>query len=55
MLRFKLEYGVGRGRGVHMIMAKVRARVGAKINKIWEDGAGRMGSLINNFTPSATG
>lgn len=55
MLRFRLEKGVGRGNGVHIIKARVRAEVGARINKICEDVEGRIGSLINNFTPSAIG
>lgn len=46
---------MGRGKGVHITIARVRARVGARINRIWEDVEGRMGSLINNFTPSAIG
>lgn len=46
---------MGRGKGVHMIIARVKARVGARINKIWEDVDGRIGSLIKSFTPSAIG
>lgn len=46
---------MGRGNGVHIIIARARARVGARINRSWEDVDGRMGSLINSFTPSAIG
>lgn len=55
MLKFKSEYGNGRGRGVHKSMARIRAIVGARINRSCEDVEGRMGSLINNLIPSAIG
>lgn len=55
MLKLISDCGVGIGRGAHTSIASVRASVGVKINRICEDVAGRMGSLINNFTPSAIG
>lgn len=33
ILRFRFEWGIGNGKGVHMTMARVKARVGARINK----------------------
>lgn len=47
--------GKGRGRGIHSIRAKVRARAGINRNKVCEDTMGLMGSLINNLIPSAKG
>lgn len=38
-----------------MVMASNRARMGVMINKRGEEVVGRIGSLINSFTPSATG
>lgn len=35
--------------------ARVRASIGAKRNRTGEEVEGRMGSLINSFTPSAMG
>ena len=55
MPRFKSVIGWGMGMGVHSIRARVRAKVGAARNKNGEEVEGRMGSLINNLTPSATG
>lgn len=45
----------GRGRGVQMEIARSRASIGVAINRIGEDVEGRMGSLMNSFTPSAKG
>lgn len=55
MLRLRFEYGVGMGKGSHIIIAKVRARTGARINKIGEEVDGRIGSLIKSLMPSAIG
>lgn len=55
MLRFMSENAIGIGNGVHIVNANVRAMVGARINMICDDEDGRIGSLINSFTPSATG
>lgn len=41
--------------GIQIIKAKARAIIGAKINKVREEGRGWIGSLINSLTPSATG
>lgn len=45
----------GRGSGVQMEIARSRARIGVTMNKVGEDVDGRMGSLMNSFTPSARG
>lgn len=45
----------GRGSGVQIEIARSRASIGVAINKIGEDVDGRIGSLINSFTPSARG
>ena len=46
---------MGSGKGIHMIMARARARDGAKINRVCDEVDGRMGSFVNNFSPSAIG
>lgn len=53
--KFMLIRGCGMGRGIHMVRARVRARIGAIINMDGEDVDGRKGSLINSFTASAAG
>lgn len=53
--RFRSDCAIGRGRGIHIVMAKVSAMVGARINKNWEEVDGRIGSLIKSLTPSAIG
>ena len=45
----------GRGKGVQMEIARSRASIGVAMNRMGEDVEGRMGSLINSFTPSARG
>jgi len=55
MLRFISVTGWGRGIGAQRVRARVRARAGAARNKKGEEVDGRMGSLINSFTPSAIG
>lgn len=45
----------GRGRGIQIVMAKSRARMGVMIKRIGEEVDGWMGSLMNSLTPSATG
>lgn len=55
MLRFKSATGKGMGIGAQRVSARVRASTGARTNRSGEDVEGRMGSLINNFTPSAMG
>lgn len=47
--------GCGIGIGAHSIMARVSANTGAAKNRNGEEVDGRMGSLINNLTPSAIG
>lgn len=53
--RFMLIRGCGIGKGVHMVRANVRARIGAVMNMDTEDVSGRRGSLVNSFTASAIG
>lgn len=53
--RFMLIRGCGIGRGIHIVRARVRARMGAMMNMNGEDVSGRRGSLVNNFTASAAG
>lgn len=55
MPRLRLITGYGIGMGAHIVRARVRARVGVTKNRNGEAVDGRMGSLINNFTPSAIG
>lgn len=43
------------GMGAQSVNARVRASTGAKTKSTGEDVEGRIGSLINNFTPSAIG
>lgn len=52
---FMLMRGIGMGRGIHMVKASVRARVGAIINNIIDDVRGFIGSLMNSFIASANG
>lgn len=43
------------GKGHHIVRARVRARIGAIINMVVEDVAGRRGSLVNSLIASAKG
>lgn len=43
------------GMGAHKIMARVSASMGAAKNKSGDAVDGRMGSLVNSFTPSRMG
>lgn len=52
---FILIRGIGIGKGIHMVSASVKARVGAIINSIIDDVRGFIGSLINSFIASANG
>lgn len=53
--RFRSVRGNGRGRGIQIVMASSRASIGVIMNRSGEDVEGRTGSLMNSFTPSATG
>lgn len=53
--RFRLASGKGIGSGIQSESAKVRARVGAIINRDTDEESGRSGSLINSFIASANG
>lgn len=43
------------GIGIHRRRAKIKASIGAKKNNCGMEEEGLIGSLINNFTPSAIG
>ena len=43
------------GRGIHMVRARLKARMGARINIETEDVVGRSGSLIKSLIASAVG
>lgn len=47
--------GCGIGSGTHIIKARVKAKVGAIINRTRDDVSGWRGSLVNSFTASAIG
>lgn len=53
--RFISATGFGIGMGAHSIRARVRASTGVVRKRKGEEVDGRMGSLINSFTPSAIG
>lgn len=53
--RFMLISGYGMGRGIHMVKARVRARIGAMMNMDVDDVSGCSGSLINSLRASAIG
>lgn len=53
--KFMLTKGCGIGRGVHIVRARVRAKIGAIINMEMDDVKGRRGSLVKSFTASAIG
>lgn len=41
--------------GAHSVMASVRANIGVRVNRMGDAVDGRIGSLMNNLTPSAIG
>jgi hypothetical protein len=47
--------GCGIGNGIHMIRARVSARVGVMQNSSGEEASGRIGSLVNSFIALANG
>ena len=47
--------GYGMGRGIHIVRARVRARIGAITNMEVEDVAGCSGSLMNSLISLAMG
>lgn len=55
MPRFRSAIGKGIGIGAQRLRARVRASMGVSRNRTGEDVEGRMGSLMNSFTPSAMG
>jgi hypothetical protein len=55
MPKFMLIKGCGIGNGIHMIRARVKARVGAIENSSGEEASGHIDSLMNSFSASANG
>lgn len=55
MLKLRSATGKGMGIGAQSVNARVSASIGAKTKRMGEEVEGRIGSLINNFTPSAIG
>lgn len=55
MVKFKSKTGYGIGIGAHRVIARVRASIGVKRNRMGEEVEGRTGSLMNSLTPSAIG
>lgn len=53
--RFRSAREKGSGRGVQIVIARRRASIGVVVKRSGEEVDGRMGSLMNSFTPSATG
>lgn len=53
--RLRSAKGNGRGSGIQIEIARRRAKVGVARNMMGDDDEGRMGSLMNSFTPSARG
>lgn len=53
--KFRSVREKGRGRGIQIVMASNKARIGVMMNRRGEEVVGRIGSLMNSFTPSATG
>lgn len=53
--KFRSARGKGKGSGVQIVIAKRRASMGVMMKRTGEEVEGRIGSLINSFTPSATG
>ena len=53
--RFMLMRGYGMRRGIHIVRARVKAKMGAMINMEVEDVAGCRGSLVNSLIASAIG
>lgn len=45
----------GRGIGIQIVIARSSANIGVKRNRRGDEVDGRIGSLMNNFTPSAIG
>ena len=50
-----LMRGYGMGRGIHIVRARVRAKIGVMMNMEVEDVAGHSGSLVNSLIALAMG
>lgn len=55
MPRFRSARENGRGSGIQMVIARRRASIGVMMKRSGAEVDGRIGSLMNSFTPSATG
>ena len=53
--RFRSAREKGRGRGIQIVITRRRSNMGVIIKRSGEEVDWRIGSLINSFTPSATG
>lgn len=53
--RLRSARGNGIGSGVQIEIARRRASIGVVMKRIGDEDEGRMGSLMNSFTPSARG
>lgn len=53
--RFRSVRENGSGSGIQMVRARRRANMGVIMNRNGEEVEGRIGSLMNSFTPSAMG
>ena len=53
--RLRSASGNGSGRGIQMVRASSRAKIGVMVKRKGEVGDGRIGSLMNSLTPSAIG
>lgn len=53
--RFRSASECGSGRGSQIDSASKKASIGAMVNSMEEELVGWIGSLINSFSPSATG
>lgn len=53
--KFMLMRGYGMGRGIHIVRARVRARIGAMMNMETEEVDGRRGSFVKSLIASAKG
>ena len=53
--RLRSARGNGSGRGNQIVRARSSARIGVIMKRKGEEVDGRIGSLMNSFTPSATG
>lgn len=53
--KFRSVREKGKGRGIQIVIAKRSASMGVMMKRNGEEVDGRIGSLMNSLTPSATG